>query len=208
MTEKVRIATYSDEDEVMQLLTIMHAEGGLLPLDEMSARSTFRMAFDRKGGILGVIGEPGDIRAMIFLLISRFWYTKEHHLEELFNFVRPDVRGKALSHNYGQSLIKFAKECSDEIKIPLTIGVLTNRRMEAKVRLYRRELGTPAGAWFVHLPSGVKWQNELVNDEFWKEPFPRKSLSPEQRAEFDEQRMVEAEQAEQKRRRHRMRTAQ
>jgi hypothetical protein len=171
MTESVRIATESDADEVMRLLTLMHAEGGILPLDEMEARKTFDQAFQRQGGILGVIGEPGDIKAMIFLLISRFWYTKNHHLEELFNFVRPDVRKS--KENYAPRLIDFARKCSDEINIPLTIGVLTNIRMEGKVRLYRRSLGVPAGAWFVHMPNGMQWQSEL-NEEFWKEPFPRR----------------------------------
>lgn len=171
MTESVRIATIQDEDEIMRLLTIMHAEGGILPLDEVEAKKTFRLAFERQGGILGVIGEPGDIKAMIFLLISKFWYTKEHHLEELFNFVRPDVRKSA--ENYAPRLIEFAKNCANEINIPLTIGILTNQRMEGKVRLYRRSLGVPAGAWFVHMPDGQHWQNEL-NEEFWKEPFPKR----------------------------------
>ncbi len=139
----------------------------------MSAKRTFDLAFDRQGGILGVIGESGDIKAMIFLLISRFWYTNFHHLEELFNFVRPDVRSSAANSakdGYAFRLIDFAKKCSDEIKLPLTIGILTNQRMEGKVRLYRRALGVPAGAWFVH---GAKWQNES-NEEFWKEPFPKR----------------------------------
>ena len=170
MTEEVvRIATIADEDEIMRLLTVMHAEGGIMPLDETEAKKTFHLAFNRQGGILGVIGEPGNIKAMIFLLISRFWYTKEHHLEELFNFVRPDVRGT--HQNYGTRLIEFAKACSDEIKIPLTIGVLTNYRLQGKVRLYRRSLGVPAGAWFVH---GAKWQNEEPNEDFWKDPFPKR----------------------------------
>ncbi len=175
--EPVRIATRADSDEIMQLLGIMHAEGGILPLDEMCARKTFDMAFDRQGGILGVIGPPGDIRAMIFLLISRFWYTKQHHLEELFNFVRPDMRRVSArsDENYGPRMIEFAKECAVELGMPLTIGILTNQRMEGKVRLYRRSLGVPAGAWFVH---NAAWQNE-ANEEFWREPFPkRRKVAP------------------------------
>lgn len=173
--EIVRLAEFSDEDEIMRLLTVMHAEGGIMPLDEIEAKKTFHLAFNRQGGILGVIGEPGNIKAMIFLLISRFWYTKEHHLEELFNFVRPDVR--KTPQNYAARLIDFARSCSDEMTklagkpIPLTIGVLTNQRMEGKVRLYRRSLGFPAGAWFVH---GAKWQNEEPNEDFWREPFPKR----------------------------------
>lgn len=168
--EKVRIATISDEPEIMLLLNQMHSEGGIMPLDQMQASAMFHRAFNRQGGILGVIGEPGDIRAMIFLLISRYWYTTQHHLEELFNFVRPDCR-KA-KEGYAQRLIEFAKSCSDEIGLPLTIGVLTNVRMEGKVRLYQRELGVPAGAWFVY---GAKWVNEEPNAQFWKEPFPKRN---------------------------------
>lgn len=171
MTEQVRIATRTDEDEIMLLLAQMHSEGGIMPLDEMEARKTFDLAFNRQGGILGVIGEPGDIKAMIFLLISRFWYSKSHHLEELFNFVRPDVRKS--KENYAPRLIEFAKKCGEEIGIPLTIGILTNQRMEGKVRLYRRSLGVPAGAWFVHMPPGKGWQNEM-NEDFWREPFPKR----------------------------------
>jgi len=173
MQEVVRIDQPSDEDEIMQLFTLMHSEGGLMPLDEMEARSMLHRVFNRQGGILGVIGEPGHIKAMIYLLISKFWYTKHFHLEELFNFVRPDCRldGESAKERYGTKLIQFAKKCSDEIGLPLTIGVLTNIRMEAKVRMYQRELGVPAGAWFVHFPNGTSWQNQLPNNEFWRDTF-------------------------------------
>lgn len=171
--EKVRIATVADEPEIMNLLSMMHAEGGIMPLDQMEASAMFHRAFNRQGGILGVIGEPGDIKAMIYLLISKFWYTKQYHLEELFNFVRPDKRFKpdikTPQHNYGRQMIQFAKSCSDEIGLPLTIGVLTNIRMEGKVRMYRRELGVPVGAWFGH---NLHWVNEEPNAAFWKNPFP------------------------------------
>jgi len=173
MTEEVvRIATYADEDEVIKLTHLMHSEGGILPYDEMEVRAMIHRAFNRQGGILGVIGEPGDIKAMIYILISKFWYTKANHLEELFNFVRPDVR-KA-PQNYARQTIAFAKKCATEIGLPLTIGVLTNYRMEGKVRLYRRELDIPAGAWFVY---NCKWQNEEPNEDFWKEPFPKRGKS-------------------------------
>lgn len=171
MSEAVRIATKDDEEEIIRLLHIMHAEGGLLPLDEDEARKTFNHAFMKRGGMIGVIGDPGDIQAMIYLLISRFWYTKENHLEELFNFVRPDVR----KSDHAKHLIEFAKRCSEEIKIPLVIGVLTNTRMEGKVRLYRRVLGIPAGAFFVH---NAHWVNTTPSSEnFWHAPFPNRIRS-------------------------------
>jgi hypothetical protein len=168
MTETVRIATRNDEREILDLLHIMHAENGMMPLSEDCAREFFNRAFDKKGGMIGVIGETGDVRAMIYLLITRFWYTNENHLEECFNFVRPDMR----KSDHARTLIAFAQTCADSIKIPLVIGVLTNNRMEGKVRLYRRALGIPAGAFFVY---GANWtEGDPSNEDFWRAPFPHR----------------------------------
>ncbi len=166
MEEVVRVATRADEPEIMQLLHVMHAENGMMPLDENCASEFFSRAFDRRGGIIGAIGPTGDIRAMIYLLLTRFWYTSASHLEECFNFVRPDCR----SGVHARTLINFAQKCSDEIKVPLVIGVLTNNRMESKVRLYRRALGIPAGAFFVY---GADWALcDPSSEDFWRTPFP------------------------------------
>ena len=162
--EQVRLATWDDEEDLMRLLSLMHSESGLLPLDEMRAREMFRRAFEKRGAIIGVIGEVGNIKAMIFLLISQFWYTQQLHLEELFNFVRPDER----KSDYAKRMIAFAQKCAKETKLPLIIGVLTNDRMVGKVRLYRRNLGYPAGAFFVY---NSQWQNvDESNEDFWVSP--------------------------------------
>lgn len=165
MAEKVRIGSPADEPEILRLLQLMHAEGGMFDLDEGCAREMFARAFNRKGGIIGLIGPMSDIRGMIYLLITRAWYTKQNHLEELFCYVRPDCR----KSNYASDLITFAQNCSDEIGIPLSIGVLTNIQTAEKVRLYRRKLGYPAGAFFVH---GARWVNKQPgNEDFWRAPF-------------------------------------
>lgn len=139
----------------------MHAEGGLLPLDVDCAREMFARAFDRKGGIIGVIGNK-KIEAALFLLITRHWYTSYYHLEELFNFVDPDHRRS----NHAKSLIGFAKQSARTLSIPLVIGVMTNKRLAAKVRLYRGQLGHPAGAFFIF---NSKWDIavEPAEDDFW-----------------------------------------
>lgn len=164
----VRIATIEDEPEILRLLVMMHEENGLVGLDIDCARQTFARAFHRQGGIIGVVGQPNDIEAIIFLLITRFWYRHDNHLEELLNYVRPDHRRST----HARTLIEFAKKCSDEINIPLVIGVMTNRRVVEKVRLYRRVLGNPAGAFFIH---NADWANGDTADEFWKAPFARKT---------------------------------
>lgn len=171
MTETVRLATREDEDNIIKLLHLMHMESGMLPLDEECAREFFARAFNKQGGIIGVIGEKNDIRAIIYLLISRFWYTRNNHIEECFNFVRPDCR----KSNHARDLIAFAQKCSDTLSLPLVIGVLTNNRMEGKVRLYRRALGIPAGAFFVY---GANWtEAEPSSEDFWRTPFPNRIKS-------------------------------
>ncbi len=161
----VHSATRDDLPELMRLLHIMHAEGGMFPLDEECALEMFGRALDQrqKQGIIGIIrGDDADIRAFMYLMITRFWYTSQYHLEEIFNFVRPDHRRS----NYADAMLRYAIHCADDIGVPLLIGVLTNLRMESKVRLYRRRLGMPAGAFFVH---GAKWVNERApNDDIWR----------------------------------------
>jgi hypothetical protein len=78
--------------------------------------------------------------------MRHFWYTKEPHLEELWAFVRPEFRK---SRN-AQALVEFAKALAVELKRPLLIGVLSSHRTEQKVRMYRRKLGAPKGAYFLY----------------------------------------------------------
>jgi hypothetical protein len=172
----VRIATREDEPELIRLTHMMHAEGGLFALSIDRVRTTFAQAFDRRGGIIGVIGAVGDIEAMIGLLISKMWYTEEDNISEYFNFVRPDKR----QSNHARELIEFSKRCTDSIGPPLMIGVLTNERVVEKVRLYRRLLGFPVGAFFLY---GAKWVNESSDDGFWKAPFPAHSRKRQARSD-------------------------
>lgn len=148
---RVRVASAGDEDEVMNLCRALHAENGLFSMDEDRVRGTLRMAFEKKGGLLGVIGDPGKIEAIIYMLFAQFWYSNDWHLEELFSYVHPDHR----KSSNATDLIDFAKRCSTEIGIPLIIGVVSNTRTEQKVKLYQRKFDKPNGAFFVF---NSKWQ--------------------------------------------------
>jgi hypothetical protein len=142
----VRLATRADEADLMRLCKELHADNGIFEMDDSMVREMLDRAFNRNGGIIGVIDGKSEIAGAIYMLISSFWYSRDNHLEELFNFIRAPYR----KSDYALSLVEFAKKCSDEIKIPLVIGVLTSKRMEAKVRLYHKSLGNPAGAFFVY----------------------------------------------------------
>lgn len=142
----VRLANPDDEEGIMALCRMLHEENGLFPLDDDMVRDTIRKAFNKQG-FIGVIGAKDALEGIIYMVISNFWYSKKPHLEELFNYVHPDHR----KSEHAKSLIEFAKKCATN-DIRLVIGVISNTRTEAKIRLYERRLGKPAGAFFVYPP--------------------------------------------------------
>ena len=156
-------ATLADLPELMRLAHINHAEGGLFAMDEELVERTFRDAIEKRQGIIGVIrASTTEIAAMMFLLIARQWYTQQFHIEELFNFVAPEHRRS----NYADAMIRYARHVAISLDLPLIIGVLTSTRMEAKVRLYRRQLGMPAGAFFV---DNSAWPTDRApHDRLWR----------------------------------------
>ena len=144
----VRIAVPEDADAIMALLRLAHDEAGEHPLSERKVRIVVDNGVVRNGGLIGVVGEiGGPIKAALILRISDVWYSEEKQLLELSNFVHPDHRRST----YAKQLIDFAKHCSDGISLDLMIGVFSNERTEAKVKLYARRV-TPRGAFFCHKP--------------------------------------------------------
>ena len=142
---KVRLATVADLDEVIALGKELHRENGLMEIDEETIVNAARAAVLGKDGMFGVIGKPGHIEALIYLQLRQYWYSKQMHLEEMFLFCKEEYRRS----NHAKALIEFAKTAALKLDVPLLIGVLSNHRTEAKVRLYQRRLGKPAGAFFL-----------------------------------------------------------
>lgn len=130
----------------MDLCRTLHKENGIFQMSEDKTRHYLRRAFARDGAMIGVIGKSSMIEAAIFLMVAEFWYTTERHLEEIINYVRPEFR----KSKHAQSLIGWAKDLSDNCPLPLLIGILSTTRTAAKVRLYKRQLGDPVGAFFFY----------------------------------------------------------
>lgn len=140
----VRLADPRDEDGLMELLRELYSENAIFKIDEDCVRSYLHRAFRNESAMIGVIGAPGHIEGALYLVIGQFWYTREKHLEEFFNYVRPEHRRS----KHAQSLLAWAKGLSNET-LPLVIGVISNKRTEAKIKLYERQFGKQAGAFFV-----------------------------------------------------------
>lgn len=147
---KVRLAVPEDIDHIMDLARLVWHENGLAKnLDETAVRNAVIWAVHCGNGVCGVIGQIGKpLEGVVLLQVTKWWYSGEVHLEELCVFTHPDFR--SAKGGRAKKLVQFSKYVSDRLGMPLTIGILSNKQTEAKIRLYRRELGEPAGAFFTY----------------------------------------------------------
>lgn len=146
---RVRLADERDADGLLEICHAVHEENGLFSYSRDKVRrqaiGALKGDVSHRTGVAGVIGEPGRLHGAILLSIGQEWYSDDWCLNELFSFVFPEYRSTSAS----QDLLAFADEVQSKFGIPLLIGVLSNHRTEAKVRLIRKQFGAPAGAFFV-----------------------------------------------------------
>lgn len=154
----VRMAKSDDEEAIMNLCRLLHEENGQFKMSDAKVRAALQQAFERRGGIIGVIDGQNGLEGMILLHLCQLWYTDDWCIEEMFNFVHPDHR-KGSSRV--RALVEFAKGCSTRLSeqaghsIPLMIGVLSSKRTAAKVRIYE-SMGLPnSGAYFIYNGEGM-----------------------------------------------------
>jgi hypothetical protein len=154
VTSPVRKAVPADESDLMALCRELHEDNAQFTMSDRKVKETMDRAFNGGGAIIGAIGPVGKIEGAILLLIDTFWYTDDWSLHEIFNFVRPQYR----KSTFAKDLINFGKRCSDELAIPLAIGVVSNNRTRAKLALYERQLGPPVGGYFLYRPASAGHQ--------------------------------------------------
>ena len=150
----VRLATPKDEEKILDLLMLMHEENGLFEMDNDSVREMVRKVLNRENGIIGVIDGEEEIEAAVCLVIDKLWYAKTWCLNDVFNFVAPKYRRSTRA----KSLISFAKSYSDQVGIPLLMGIVSNVRTEAKIKQLERQL-QKAGAFFIYNYGGENHNN-------------------------------------------------
>jgi GNAT superfamily N-acetyltransferase len=136
-------------DEVMQLAMAGCKENGFLNASPAKLAQDIWCALSRDHGLVGAIGEPGGkIEGVVVLRTGTMWYSDEPVMEEKAIFIHPDYR--SAKGGRARKLCEFSKKAASAIGIPLIIGVLSNNRTEAKVRMYRRIMGPEAGAFFLY----------------------------------------------------------
>lgn len=128
------------------------ADNGLIEPNPVKLLNDVWPALNLDHGIVGVIGN-GFIEAGILLRVDKLFYTEKDMLLERSLFVRPEFR-KSGDHKVSRAklLCAFAKQAAKELDLDLVIGILTKERVEGKIRLYEREFGAPAGAYWIYSP--------------------------------------------------------
>lgn len=145
----VRIGTPEDVDAIMELALAACKENGFVNPNPLKLLQQIWAALNNDHGIVGIIGDKDSpAEGAILLRVVDMWYSDDQILEEKAIFIHPDYR--SAKGGRARRLCEFAKTVSDQLGIPLLIGVLSNDRTEAKVRLYERQFGTPTGAFFLY----------------------------------------------------------
>lgn len=157
----VRIATPEDMDEIMKLAMAACEENGFLNPNPAKLAAEIWPALHQDNGICAVIGTPeGRIEGLVLLRIGSMWYSDNLVVEEKAIFIYPEFR--SAKGGRAKKLCEFSKKVADTLGIPLIIGVLSNNRTEAKVRMYERQFGKPSGAFFLYGAKTGGWRDTVT----------------------------------------------
>ncbi len=161
----IRKATPMDAPEIWRLFLQLHRENGLFTIAPFKVTEFMDRALHSERipsydtgprAQIGVIGQPGRLEAVVFVLIAQFWYSSEYHLEELLVYVDPECR----KSRHAVTCINWMKNLSDQLGIPLLTGIISKERTAAKIRLYDRMLPR-IGAFYLYPKDDI----ELVKPE-------------------------------------------
>lgn len=147
----VGIATLDDLDDMMELSLMGAAENGISNANPRKILEEVYPALTRQGGLMGKIGpRGGKPQGGVLLRVVVPWYTDQEVLEERAIFIHPDYR--SAKGGRAARLCEFSVKASDALGLPLMIGILSNHRTAAKVKLYTRFFGEPQGAYWFRNP--------------------------------------------------------
>lgn len=145
----VRVGTVEDMDSIMSLALAACDENGFLNPNPLKLAKEIYPALAQASGLVGIISPKGEKpEGAILLRIGEMWYADQPVVEERAIFIDPKFR--QAKGGRAKKLCEFGKSVADKLNMPLIIGVLSNHRTEAKVRMYKRIFGEPAGAFFLY----------------------------------------------------------
>ena len=145
----MRVAEPSDLQAVCDLLRMMHAEIGVLTVDEPKALETVRAVIDTRQCLL--CEADGQIVASLGLIFCEpFWYSSDSGLRDMWFFIHPDHRGGA----HAQDLVLTAKKMARIAQVPLWLGVSSTKRTVKKM-LFLEKYMQVFGGVFYYMPEAA-----------------------------------------------------
>lgn len=152
---EVRGAVPEDEAAILDLCFSLHDEIALWSLNKDKVREFVHCGVHKVSTpnvpsypTIGVVGEIGKPEGAICFGLMQQWFSDEWFIGEYFLYIHPDYRRAG----HSSRLINFAKQCADQMDLSFSIGVLSTHRTQAKIRIFRRSLGEPSGAFFTYFP--------------------------------------------------------
>ncbi len=151
---KVRTGTPADLDAVMSLALAACEDNELTNASPRKLLEEIWPSLHLDHGIMGLIGQA-PLEAAILLRVDSMWYSEAPCLIERSIFVDPKYR--AAKGGRACLLCDWARSVRSALDMPLLIGIISSERTKGKVRLYERQFGPPAGAyWIVGAHTGHK----------------------------------------------------
>lgn len=145
----IRIGTPDDIDALMEIALSACDENGFVDPEPTRLLGEIWPALNLNRGLVGIISDQnGKPEAAVLLRIGQMWYSENEVLEEKAIFIHPDYR--SAKGGRARRLCAFSRQVADSLSIPLIIGVLSNYRTDAKIRMYEREFGKQSGAFFLY----------------------------------------------------------
>jgi hypothetical protein len=139
----VKLATSKDAEELVDLLIENHRENGLASLNLESLWEAIVRGCERQDAMIGIIRGPKRIEASAGLYRGPWWFSREQHWIDYWNFVHPDHR----KTTHAKMLLEFANWVGSQFSEPVFMGVLSDHRTEAKMKLYGRKLRLVGGTF-------------------------------------------------------------
>lgn len=154
----IRIGTPDDIHKMMDLALSACEENGFVDPNPQKLLAEIWSALNLDNGVVGIIeGPDGIFEGAVLLRVGDMWYSDRQVLEERAIFIHPEYR--SAKGGRARRLCQFSKQVADSLKLPLIIGVLSQHRTEAKIRLYERQFGKPSGAFFLYNAKTGGWQD-------------------------------------------------
>jgi hypothetical protein len=153
----VRGAEPKDEAALFELLGELRRLNNTFgfEVDDKRIVEHIHMGTRGPGGSHGVIDapdKPGVLAGSVGMVYDRWWFSSQWGLAQIWLFVRPEYRAGT---HYADELVEWSKKIRADLEaasghpVPMANAVISEERLEAKLRFWQKHSGQMIGAVFL-----------------------------------------------------------